>query len=484
MADAAPPRLDPSTGTAPGYAPISWMAVASLAVALLYLILIVALGLFAATKKQDLIEPALLALPTFAVVLAFAARRQIVTSEGTRTGERYAAAAWWIAVLAGPGYLMYLFGVEIGIRADAQKEFVAFAEVVAQIDPANPKDPALYEAVLRTVPPGQRGQVKGPKDIAAIDKVFRDDLVKMKQLDLVRLVGRNKGQVEFTAFGMKEWQQVPNRLSCTLSCKMLTPEGEHNLMIPMQATVDNGARQWQVVTTGSGLVQGKALTRYGWAVEQFEASGQYFAVNFITTLSVPEQQPAAYIGYVQKGRTPKDGGIIVGTAPGRALLTGGAGFACPTPKGYREALTKLFTLTDGAAPTSADTARFLDCWDNNRIQGSGFTLRDTPDQNSVLRLTDAGAEMRFPIELRLAASAAGGAARGRLVLLAADPALTAELTKLREESKETYREPPAELLSRLPAWRVERLESDLRGLQPAPPPPPPGGGGGGGMPGM
>ena len=44
--------------------------------------------------------------------LAFAARRQILSSEGTKAGLPIATAAWWVAVVGGLGYLAGLSGFQ------------------------------------------------------------------------------------------------------------------------------------------------------------------------------------------------------------------------------------------------------------------------------------------------------------------------------------------------------------------------------------
>src|SRR6478609_9674005 len=98
----SPPRLNvnPSDPAAQsGYAPISWTAVASLAIAVLFVLVLLMTGYMAWKDKQPLLQSWLLVFPALAVLLAFIARRQIAASEGTRTGQIYATAGWWAAVV-------------------------------------------------------------------------------------------------------------------------------------------------------------------------------------------------------------------------------------------------------------------------------------------------------------------------------------------------------------------------------------------------
>jgi hypothetical protein len=85
----------PSTADPIPYVPISWMAVAAITVASLFVGLLIVLGLSAFLAKKPLIQPELLALPAVGIVLSFAARRVIRNAEGTRTGESLVNRAWW-----------------------------------------------------------------------------------------------------------------------------------------------------------------------------------------------------------------------------------------------------------------------------------------------------------------------------------------------------------------------------------------------------
>ena len=61
----------PSTADTTPYVPVSWMAVAAIAVAGLFALLLLAFGAAAFTNKKPLLMEGLLALPVIAVVLEF-----------------------------------------------------------------------------------------------------------------------------------------------------------------------------------------------------------------------------------------------------------------------------------------------------------------------------------------------------------------------------------------------------------------------------
>lgn len=462
-----PPRLATAPTTGAEYVPVSGTAVASLAVGVVFVVGIVVVAGFAFVRKQPFIATEVLIFPALGVLLAFTARRQIAAAEGAKVGEWSANAGWWLSVVGGLGYVAYLGGMEFAIRNDAEREFRAWADAVVAIDPANPADPNVYEACYRMQPPGLRATTNR-RDAAAMEAKFRDGLVGLRQLDVVRVAGRNRGAVTFVPGGMKEWQQTPNRVTCTLAGKMLTPEGEFDLVVPMEASVEQGKREWQVKATANGFVQSQALTRYGWLVYHVEQTGKAFAQELQTALTTPGQQLVAYDAFVRPDGSPARTKWLI-EDPARLALTGAATRLYPRPVGYPGVLDTLFTLPGGVVPSQPDRDRFRYCWDNMRITRAGASLRDSPDANPVLRVAADAVEFWVPIELVLPGGVGpSGSARGRIVLRCADEALAAEFAKARAEGGRPVGIPPSDVMSRPVPWRVVRIESDLKPIPVAP----------------
>src|SRR4051794_20298782 len=107
MADPTPTPALPSTADPTPYVSVSWMAVAAATAAGVFVVIMLALALSAFASKMPLLIDELLALPVIGIVLSFAARRMIRNSEGTRTGENLANAAWWVCLVGGLGYAAY-----------------------------------------------------------------------------------------------------------------------------------------------------------------------------------------------------------------------------------------------------------------------------------------------------------------------------------------------------------------------------------------
>ncbi len=474
-----PPRLASSPTAGSDYAPISSTAVASLIVGVLFVASMIVIAGIAFYRKQSFIEDKLLIFPAIGVLLAFMARRQIANSEGTRVGESYANAGWWLNVLGGLGYIAYLGGVEFAIRNDAQSQFQAWAGFVSEIDPSNPTDHNLYKAAWRMQVPGRRTTVKAG-DTAAMEANFGDGIVGLRQMDVVRIAGRNRGNARFETQGVKDWQQTPTRVSCTLACKLVCPEGEFDLVVPMEAAIEEGKREWQVKPTPNGYIQSQALTRYGWMVAHAERMGRDFGQAFLSRLRLPGQQVVTYDAFVNPtGSIPW--ASFLGEDRTRLAVTGGIGLIYPRAKDYDAGVDGIFAMLGGGKPSEADLKRFRFCWDNSRITFPGASLRDSPDVNPVLHLTPEAVEFRLPVELMVpGGQGPSGTARGRVILRCTDPSLARDLAEAQKNPGPTLAEGPKEILSRPIPWRVVRIESDLKPV-PVAPKPGPGGPGGPGM---
>ncbi len=483
------PSADP--GTQPGYAPLSWMAVASLSIAVLFVVVILILGYVAVRRGQPMIEPWLLFFPALSVLLAFVARRQIRAAEGTRAGEYYANLGWWLAVVAGLCYVAYLFGIEFMIRRDANKEFEAWVEKLKVIDASNPSDPALYEACYLTLQPGERAAFRST-DVAAFDAARRNEMSWFRQLDVVRVCARNKGNVEVKIQGLREWNLKPAEITCSIAATIVTPEGEHSIVVPMRAIVDEKKnRQWQIQPKPDGYVQSYNLTRYGWMIQYAEISGRTFAQEFLEQTARPATVPVAYAAFVQPGVTPRqaitDLSKIGNTLDARSAATGAAaGAYLPQPPGMAEYLRqKMFTYPGGARPNDRDLERLLSYWNTARVQNHGVILKNQPDTNSILWTEGGQLWVRVPAEIAIGGEGRSATAARAKVVVTVPPGVEHPFLKeLAEARANAATAPktenvPRELQSVLLPWRVVRVESDLVAVAAAPGP-----GGPGGMPGM
>jgi len=498
MAEPTPKLPSNTTGNLPSYAPISWTAVASLIVAGIFFLIILVTGLDAFVRKQSLIQPWLLFLAVLAVVLAFVARRQIRAAEGTRTGEKYANIAWYLGVIGGLGYLTYLFGIEFAVRNDAEREFRSFTSHLSKFDPSNPVDPEFYSAVYATISPGKRSALRGPTDAETMDQGFKDNVLGFRASDLARLCLRNSGECSFKITGFIDWNQKDTEINCTLKAVLTSPEGEHDLVVPMQAEIDTKKqRRWYIVPTKDGYVKARRLTPYGWELEAIEGNCREIVNGFLENLS-RGNSTFAYYAFVDPNGSPQNATNLmngfVNTAGGRQAAAGSWSVIVPFPAKYEDQLYNgVFAKADGKPPGDYERTQFKTFWNMpQRIAPAGRILRMNVDTYQALAVSGPRLEYSQAAEIVLSPEGQQPpTARARVFMQLSDQddaVLRARLAKLRAEAAGAVRsaEPSLELRNDLPIWnwRVVKIVTDLKQVPINKDQAPPGGGPGGMMGGM
>jgi hypothetical protein len=487
MADATPVPALASTADPTPYVPVSWMAVAAMTVAGGFITVLVLLGLSAFFAKKPLVQPELLAFPAIGIVLSFAARRVIRNSEGTRTGENLANTAWWICLIAGLGYAAYLLAIDYSVRRDAKNELVRWVDSIKAGD-----DASFNYAFLRTREPARRAGIN-PSDTAIIRGQFREEYIAFEQSDLVRLIRRNPGeQTKFTPGAVKEWMYRPMGIECVYGGVLTCPEGTFEINVPLRGMEASGGaeslgRQWGVTLLPNGYIvpDKRLLTRYGWLVEALEVSGGRYGSQFVANVGTgPIGLAYAYHGMVRPNSNIRYWDTSIQTILPRCAVTGGLGILHPITDDYQAFFRdQFFKLPGGGEPSAELKRQFKIIWDTIGLLPPGGRLRNSPDTNPLVKFTDAGVEVSVPCELP--SPGVGGdlsAARARIVVVCNDPALVAELKRLRDEANpgSGTSVPPEDIRQRDFKWRVVRIESDLIKVQaaqgrPGEPPMPPGG---------
>ncbi len=497
MADSTPSVRDPgpplgSTADPVGYVPVSWLAVAAFATFSVFLAVLVALAYTAWRSHSPLIAPQLLFLPAVAVVLAFAARRVVRNSEGTRTAELFnidlVNGAWWGSVIVGLVYLTYLFAIDYSIKREAEGEVTRWVGLVEKDD--------LARAFHRTRDPAERASIAADNG-AALEARYRQDWIAFTQTDLVRIAARNPGACNYVPGGLRDWSLKPGGIECVATGVLRCPEGEFPLQFPLKAMdlsgPDGGGRQWQFLPNKNGFLREEPrLTPYGWLVLDIDRQGREFANEFFGVAQNKGVRPFAAVEAAGLVDDPafrilrEDAGAARLAAVGAAA---GLGWNVPDEL-YAATAARLFRLPGGKAPSTDQSRTFLGVWNATGPVPPGNRLRESPDVNSLVHFTDTAVEVRIPTELPLASAKSDMAARGRLVFVCTDPALLAEVKQLRAEANPAAGSlaPPVGPARPKFAWRLDRIESDLRpvsardalpgggGPPGGGPPPPPGGG--------
>jgi len=487
--------VDPLTS----YAPISNLTVASLVVAGLLVVLLLALG--AMSKNRVLDEPWLIGLALMGIVVAFAARRQIANSEGTLKGIPGANAAWWICIVCGLGYTTYLFTIDWTIRGDADRAFMAWSEQLKQADPSDLDNPAFLKSAYLVLSPELR--VSAGNDFA---KLEQKELVQLKDKfssapefiafrnnELFPILRRNADRVQFVPQGMKNRKQTSGRIECELSVTLKTPEGEFPMSVPMLAIVDtSNRRQWQIlraenyVQTNSKGDLAPKLTKYGWAIRRLEDTAVSTARDFIftsngrialqpdtnmgrfTMAGTQAPQRIAYDIYTAQTLPRNTGERILETSFFRSAVAGTLGIFWKGDPSFADSINSLFlTGMKGATLSEDERRKFKNLLENQhegRLQIAGqSSLQGFPDKHVQFRITPNKIEVYVPLEVKPNdALDAFSAARGNIVLVLNDPVLVAEILKYRDGDGTILANSPAEIANKEIPWKVERIESDLK----------------------
>jgi len=472
MAEPARPPSLPSTADATPYAPVAWPAVAAMAATVAFALILLVAGYGAVRARKPLLLDWVLVLPAAAIVLSFAGRRIIRTSEGTRTGELFGidlvATSWWTSLVLLLGYGAYLFAVEYAVRRDAENEVMRWVGLIL--------DDKIPQAFDRTLPPGGRFN-----DEARLVAVHRQELLVFRQSDLVRVALRNRPDATFVPGGLRDWVSRPTGVECVFAGTLKCPEGSFPVHVQLKgnegASGSDAAaagRQWQVIPSQNGFVQwDKATrTRYGYLLGELERQGGAFGRDFVA-IAGNGMQSFAFLGYTREGTDPKTWGP---TTLGRVAVAGGLTAVYVLPEDQRAGVVRLFRLPGGAEPDAKQKESFMQIWNRAGVAPPGSRIRNSMDTTDLVDVTDAAVEVRVPVELPLGGSGLY-AARGRVVVACTDRAVLDELKRLRAEANpDRPADNPDEFRNRPTSWRVVAIESDLYEVRPPPGPgePPPG----------
>jgi hypothetical protein len=440
------------------------------AVAQSFVLSLLIFGYDAFRGKKSLIMPELLLLAGLAIVLSFAARRIIRTSEGTRTGENLTNVAWWTAVVSGIIYGAYWLAIEYAIRRDARDEVQKWVGLVLNGETA----PAFH----RTLEPGRRVKI-AVNDEGKMMAEFRAEYVGFRQLDLMRIAARSPGECEFVPGGLRDWVTKPKSVECVFTGTVKSPEGTFPIHVPLKGTEGvTGAegtlgRQWQVNATPAGFVQIEKVTftRFGWFTQVVEGQGSLFAKQFMgLSAAGPGSQPYAYHIFV-KPSGGEEWGKIAATGLPRAAVGGGLSAVIPYTADYMKYLTgDMLRLPNGGEPTASQRKTFQDAWNATGLVPAGSRLKGSFDTHDFVHLVrDAEkivkAEVRVPCELPMPPSVSDNAvARVRVVAECTDPAALEMLNQLRATAADPNQPlltPPEEYRKLMFKWRIARLESDM-----------------------
>jgi hypothetical protein len=255
---------------APGYRPLSGLAVAAVIVSGFGAIVVTVLGVAAKLASKPVLYPSVLFLPIVGIALALAARWQLRRAEGTRVGGGLASAGLWLGILFGGGYAAYYFFTELAVRQQAREAADKFFALLKQNEPE--------QAFRLTLAPGQ--QLTIPEDDReGIRRRFgASEMAAFERNELVRTCRRWHDKIALEPQGIRNWEVLATGYQIDMDYRLRTPEGQSfaGLSVAGHDDPSTGARVWQVMLTRSG-VRDSRPTRLGRLNQEL----RFEAANFL-----------------------------------------------------------------------------------------------------------------------------------------------------------------------------------------------------------
>lgn len=265
------------------YRPLSGLALCSLIVAGLYATVVAVFGGASMRFGNALILPLwTLMIPIVAAVLASVARRQILRSDGTRSGMGLANTAWWLSTLFGLGYAAFYLGTYFAVTWQAgeftdqwldklRKGEVASAFLLTQ-DPDARKDDNPDDARSLMVRYGMgAGGRKGP-------------LIQFQENEMVRIIQQAGTKAEIQKLGIRDWEHKGG-YRVEQSYRVTTPEGVYDYLIVAFGRDSDQKRRWQILWDSTKLNDTPTRTPLGLAIEKWRKEAQYFAYEWLQNRS-------------------------------------------------------------------------------------------------------------------------------------------------------------------------------------------------------
>jgi hypothetical protein len=451
------PKLNSATDAATDrYSPLAPMVIAALAVTTIFVIAFAFLGYQSYRDNRPLNSTFLI----LGFVLSFLGLREVKTSEGAKTGKQYATATWWICLLGGLCYLASMLGVEWLVRSDAEKQFKLYADAFAQADPVKADDETMRSSFLKTLDPNNVASYESNPKL--LDLQFGLPLTIFRNMPILLVAHRNRGEYTFIPQGLKSWEQKEDMTTAIAAGIMRCPEGDFPMNIHLVSTMGANKKKTWRVTFVDKMVQedeNKKLfgerTKYGWLIYALEGHAQRHGDDVLEAINgyypkqpfdrkdrqfeLPSSATQSIIKNFYVQTPPKNVSAIgVGLSTlGRMHVGGGltALFGDPAP-----VPPEFFAKEDGSPlnPDQLDTMQRV--WANPRENlvfppGKGPRSPLLPVKNPIIEITPKQINVQVPFEMTPAIKAflvgQRNLAMGWLQFVCDDPEIVAEFNAAR-----------------------------------------------------
>jgi hypothetical protein len=275
MADSTPalPETPTEVGT---YRPLAGLALASIAIAGLYAIVVTAFALMAIIGGNPVfLSPWALACPIVAVILAAAARWQIRNSEGARSGLALANWAWWLGIIFGVVHAAIFFGTLLAIWTQARGELEK--NFLAKIEQGN-----LEEAFQFTLDPDQRAPTREIRErFLSMEGGKKGPLARFKDHEIVRIIQGAGEDLHTESMGIKDMPDLSgNGYGIVLPYRITTPEGVYVIQFTLRSkdSKESRKRRWRVIMKDTDTqIVSRELTPLGEKMVFWQSAARDFA---------------------------------------------------------------------------------------------------------------------------------------------------------------------------------------------------------------
>ncbi len=320
MSDPIPTR-DPQIPPAPpvsepiAYRPLAGFAVAGVAIASLFALLVLVaavVALYQARRFSTRRGSCCCRPPPWCCRWW---RSQIRSSEGTRAGEALAGAGVWISLLFGLGYFVYFYVTGLAVQSQANSfltEIGPDSGFFPHLQNAATNRTDYYAAFLESLPAINRGGVR-PEDEAGILRKFDESkpdggpspLAAFRKHPIVRmLTTAPPGQVQVESLGVQAWDYEERSYKVRRLYRITTPEAAVEFSIPAWSNEGETAgeqRRWYVPLQYIGKPTPKQIkfTPLGMGLQHLRFSSQRFVTLWRQVLG----EGQSYKDFAAKDRT-------------------------------------------------------------------------------------------------------------------------------------------------------------------------------------
>jgi hypothetical protein len=281
------PATEPVAETV-AYKPLSGFAIAGLALACLFAVLVLVSAAVALVQGVPFFfTPWLLLVAGAGLVLSFIAQSHIRNSEGTRAGLGLARAGLWISLLSGLGYFAYYYVTGLALTNQANAFLMEpgpDSGFFAHLKNAGKSPAELNAAFLLTLPASNRGSTR-PEDEAGMVRTYdvgggpdtaSGPLSQFRQTQIVALFTHGNAGSEVEPLGVVDWSYENRSYQVQRNYRIHAPEATADVTVTVRSTEGEAAgqvRKWYVVlqqtsrpkvqltTLGQGVQRVRSLAR-------------------------------------------------------------------------------------------------------------------------------------------------------------------------------------------------------------------------------